>query len=278
MAVKIFVICDKKVDVPTSGIIHAIQTDRTDGINIADMEHYYDLRAQYWIWRNGCFADDDQIGFFHYRRYLDLNSDVVEPNSGVKPTPYRILKRPPDIADECAIKAKIQDYDVIAPVWEYTSVSVRDRFRHSPRHRGSDMDTLYQILKEKYPQFLDAADAYLNGKGEYYCNIYIMRWSAFKEYGQWLFDILKEVDSKSDAGTPSSGGFLGERLFGIYYTWLCAQGKVKCGELPRVHFSIYDDETHNFKKERIINMLLPPGSRRRGIIRRIKYSLEDACL
>ena len=39
----------------------------------------------------------------------------------------------------------------------------------------------------------------------------------FSQYCSWLFDILFEFDKREKNAPPKTNGFLGERLFGIYY-------------------------------------------------------------
>lgn len=87
------------------------------------------------------------------------------------------------------------------------------------------MDCLLEIIGHKYPEFSDAAKEYMNGTTCYLCNMFIMRKDLFKDYCKWLFDILKEFEQKVDMSYYSieglrTPGHLGERLFGIYYTYL----------------------------------------------------------
>lgn len=277
MALQLFVIYDKDVEISLPKYVELIRSDCSEGVNIANKINYSDLRAQYWVWKNKTFEDSDQIGFFHYRRYLDLRNKVCEFGTAKKSIPYRIKNAPPTVITEGDISEITDEYDIIAPICEYTGVSVRERYRQSPRHHGQDLDVIYQILKETYPKLICAADKYLNGRSEYYGNIYIMKWRAFCEYCEWLFSILEEFDRRIGNNSFQSDGFLGERLFGIYFTWFAAQVGTHCGELPRIHFSMYDDENHHFKRERIINIFLPPGSKFRGWVRKQKYRLDNIC-
>ena len=73
MGLKLFVISHKDVDIPVATYLYPIRSNRTDGIQIAEKESYSELRAQYWVWKNERFDSADYVGFFHYRRYLDLD-------------------------------------------------------------------------------------------------------------------------------------------------------------------------------------------------------------
>lgn len=273
MNVHLFIICHKEIDVPSAAHIRQIRSDRTDGIQIARKTNYCELRAQYWVWKNEAFSETDYVGFFHYRRYLDLEKNTItELPAAARPTPYRIARRPSGRLYQRDIYPLIADFDVIAPTWEYTGISVWERYGKSSRQRGKDLKTAYRVIAERHPVFLSAADAYLDGLGEYYGNIYIMKWGRFQEYCAWLFDILEEFDRRAPDAPPFADGLLGERLFGIYMTWLAERENLRCGELPRVHYSIYDDADHHIGRERLVNAVLPPGSKSRAVLRKLKYS------
>ena len=68
-----------------------------------------------------------------------------------------------------------------------------------------------------------------------------MRKEYFEPYMQWLFPLLEEfeqVKASSSYGKDQArmAGYLAERLFGVYYTWLKQKGGVRCCELPYVIF------------------------------------------
>ncbi|MBE6833205.1 MAG: DUF4422 domain-containing protein [[Clostridium] sporosphaeroides] len=262
MRFNLYIVHHKDVKIPVMPCMIPIRSDRADQENLSTKENYCELRAQYWVWKNVALRDDDYIGFFHYRRYLDFSKGKALSLPIVKrPLPYRISRFPvkKTYAEE-NIADCVEGFDVIAPVWEYTGISVWQRYSQSPKQRREDLQLVYNIIQEKYPQFIPAADAYLAGNGEYYGNIFLMRWSLFKNYCLWLFDILEEFDNRVALPLPRTNGYLGERLFGIYFTWLQEQTNLNLGELPRLHFLEYDDERHAFAVAKIINCFLPPGS------------------
>ncbi len=273
---RLFVVSHKDIPLPEATYLYSMRSDRSDGINIAKKSNYCELRAQYWIWKNKQYNNTDYVGFFHYRRYLNLSEhSIFSVPAKRRPIPYFIQEKPcKELYSDSRLKNTLMMYDVIAPVWEYTGVSVWDRYQMSNKQRIQDLTAIYQIIREKYPQYLDAADAYLSGHGEYFGNIYLMRWDYFQTYCQWLFSILTEFDQRTPDAPPSTDGFLGERLFGIYFTYLIAQPEVRCGECPRLHYYIYDDATHHIKSERIINIFLRPGSKLRSIVRNMYYKLR----
>lgn len=276
MGLKLFVVYHKAVDIPAASYLEPIPSTQRVGDHIADRTNYCELRAQYWVWRNRCYGDMDYVGFFHYRRYLDLPSRKIIPAPvGQRPVPYKICKRPDTMAfSDPTLETLVREFDVIAPVWEYTGVPVRQRYQVSDKQRLEDLDTISQIIWEKYPEYTNALDTYLSGQGEYYGNIYIMRWPYFQKYCTWLFDILSEFDRRVVDILQFTDGFLGERLFGIYFTWLSRQEKVHCGEIPRVHYYAYDDTSHYIFQERFVNLIMPPGSKLRGQARKTLYWIK----
>ena len=73
----------------------------------------------------------------------------------------------------------------------------------------------------------------------------------------------------STALTPQErrvDGYLAERLLGIYAAQLRREGGVRMLELPRVHFLSRED----YFRQRLLNAALPPGSRRRSVVKGLR--------
>lgn len=249
-----------------------IYSGRKDGDNIGDNSNYCELRAQYWAWKNG--PSCDYIGFFHPRRFL-ASYGLIKLPTCFRPTPYKIYKSPDEKAyTEERLVELLKGVDVVAPVKEYTGIKVYQNYSTSKRQRASDLDLIREIIYKEYPEFSTAVDEYLNGEGEYYGNIYIMKYAYFEQYCAWLFSVLSKFDTLVFKPMPQTDGLLGERLFGIFFTWLQMQSNVQCGELPRLFFSDYDDENHNFRLRAFINYIFPPSSEQRSMLNRIRYNLR----
>lgn len=262
--VRLYIAANMDMELPASDVLTPARTDCRSGDNIADRADYCELRVQYWVWKNVSPEAYTHVGFFHFRRYLDLS----ERGRGNRRRPYRIQKEPDRDDYRCdVVRDTVIPYDVIAPIWEYTGIPVWERYGSSAGHRREDLELVYQIIQEKYPKFSGAADTYLNGQGEYYGNIYIMRRRVFDEYCQWLFSILEEFERRSQSeALPRTPGYLAERLFGIWFTEFKAGEGRSWTECPRVHFWKYDDERHHFFRRRALNALLPPGTKRRAVV------------
>ncbi len=257
-----------------------------EGIHISGKnKSYCEMTAQYWAWKN---LRADYYGFFHYRRYMSFAS--VYP-AGRKGNPKAGCCRPYQEADsldgcrskyaleECRMRSVIERYDVITVLGERMDVTVYEQFCQF--HKKEDLDRAVAILKRHHPRQRKACDDYMNSKSIYFCNMYIMRREYFESYMQWLFPVLEEFEAGRDfAGCSGSemriAGYLAERLFGVYYTWLKHEGQAKCAELQYVIFHRNIRQFRIGKKGltikidmRKVNRILPAGSCRRRLVRRM---------
>lgn len=265
--ITIYVVSQTPVFCPQSTCLQWINPNSTFGNNIAHRTSYCELRAQYAVWKNSSHSDEDYVGFFHYRRYLSCRFDVATSNK--KQRPYTIIKKPNFIYyTPQHVQQVLNNIDVVGPVPEYTGIPVYERYRYSNNHDIKTLDCIGAIIKRDYPYIYPFYQTYLMGTKEYYGNMYIMKWRHFTSYCIFLFDVLEKYDSMIGNAPQYSDGYGAERIFGAYFTWLQSKSNICCGCLPREHFYIFDDERHSFKRERIANFFLPPGSVSRSIVRR----------
>ena len=276
MNIKLFVCCHRPDHVPRHPLLVPIQVGAAladsrfpgfvqddTGENIsAKNRSYCELTAQYWAWKNDAA---DYCGFFHYRRYL--YPDIREKR------PYRIEREPAlpllDKLGYGSFEELIRQYDLIVPKGENMYVPVREHYADAPFHHGRDLETAEQIIRERFPAYVPAMEEYLRGTVCYFGNIYIMKRAVFQDYCAWLFPILEEFDRRTDVSGYSAqelrvDGYLAERLLGVYLTHVRQQLHVL--ELPRVHFG-------GNMKNRAISRLLPPGTKRRAVVKSLKRKL-----
>lgn len=274
--IKLFVCCHQPFEVPEHPLIAGIQVgvakagchlpqfyyDDT-GENISSQNPAYcELTGQYWVWKN---IKTDYVGFFHYRRYL-----YPDPNARCA----YCVRKPPILPvlgklGYAGFPQMIERYDMILPKGENMHISVEEHYAKAPWHHRCDMELVQKIVQEWHPQMVGAMKEYLSGTVCYFGNIYIMRWNIFCEYCQWLFPILDEFDQRADVSKYSPqerrvDGYLAERLLGVYYVY--RRSYLRTLELPRVHFY----EGKEFFFHRLRNTVLPPGSWRRSIAKRLK--------
>ena len=239
-----------------------IDPDIADGDSIYYKSGYSELRAHYWVWKNS--LDSEYVGFFQFRRFLNLDGKKHG-------RPYYIIKKP-DAAYFAGL-GDVAQYDVIAPIAEYTGESVWERY--AGIHRKEDLEAVRSIIVSKYPEYSASAEKYLNGQSEYYCNMYIMKSAVFSDYCRWLFGILDEFDKTAGDIPPRTQGYLAERLFGIWFTDFKDKGEHNWKEVPRLHFWCYDDETHSMKTDKLKCLILPPGTKLRAFVRKKMKTKEN---
>ena len=169
----------------------------------------------------------------------------------------------------------ISQYDLIVPQAEEMYETVRENYRRAPCHDIADLQLIEQIVKEQCPQYSQAMEQYFQGTKLYLKNMYIMRNGLFQQYCSWLFPLLEEFDCRNDwdkyRGNPVAlrvDGYLAERLFGVWYTYQKQTNAVKSCELPRIHFAHLDGGKGKLQSMKLVNAILPPGTRRRSLASR----------
>lgn len=253
--------------IPQNENLIPIYTDNCEGVNIADLLNYSELRAHYWVWKNA--QPCEYVGFFHFRRYLDIyNFDIK--NCSEKKLPYVYKKMPSENIDKQKIENILKNYDCLVPIKEYTGISVYSKYSAKKYQKLSDLKFVYEYIAKKYPEYKTSADEYLNGESEYYCNMFIFKWKIFEKYCEWIFDILNHFTENNNEILPRTQGYLAERLTGIFITKLIKDG-YNVGALRRLDFTYYNDKNHSSKIKKVAYFLLPPSSKRRAFFAKLKY-------
>lgn len=263
MNIKILTSYHKKCELITTDIIKPIQVGTAingciypqhlhddTGDNISEKNRMYcELTAQYWAWKN---LDADYYGFMHYRRYFSFDNGALKRNHmGFVELPY-----PDSTAME---KLHLSDSELEALVGQYDVISAKPEVmgksdsctvykQYDSNHRIEDLDLALDIISEKYPEFKTAADKYLAGYRLYCGNMFIMKKELFFDYCEWLFDILAEHEKRGDFRDYSEyqrrvSGFLAERLWGVYLTWLKENKNICVLEVPVCFFESTEENT-----------------------------------
>ena len=100
-------------------------------------------------------------------------------------------------------------------------------------------------IRLKYPDIWPSAQKYLNQTKVYVCNMFVMRRELFRAYSAFLFDVLSTHEKMRDFSHYSPvarrvSGYLGERICGMYLTYLYDKGYDGI-DLQRVYFRNTDD-------------------------------------
>ena len=265
--IKILISCHKEADHPESEILLPIQVGAAnarvrfpdmlhddEGENISDKNPMYcELTAQYWAWKN---LDADYYGFCHYRRYFNFSDTVYEED------PWgNVLEDYVDANaaqkygfDDQTIADLVARYDVITTTRKDLRrmperfSSVDDQYAKAQKLHAKDLQTIREIIDEKFPAYSLAAKKHCEGHTTSFCNMYILRKEIFADYCAWMFAVLAEFEKRTDMSRYSqealrTPGHLSERLFGIYYIYLQEQGRtLKTKELQCVLFADTDPQ------------------------------------
>lgn len=263
--IKIFISCHKKCYIPKHDLLFPIQVGAArskvrfpnmlhddEGDNISEKnQSYCELTAQYWAWKN---ADADYYGFFHYRRYMSFAEKPFAANRFQDVELEYLTDQALEKLnlDKEQMIHKINQYDIIAtspvnlPELHRSLHNNLDQYVRTPYQYKEDIDVLLDIIKERYPDYYNTAYRYFyKEKYGYYCNMFIMSRKLFMQYSEWMFSILEEHEKRRDYSnyTPAGkriSGYLGERLFGIFYQYMKKQKGCRTCELQRTLFKNVD--------------------------------------
>ncbi len=255
-----------------------LRDDTGDNISNSNPQ-FCELTVQYWGYRNQSF---DIGGLLHQRRYFDVSDEhpfaFDQPHPPKRP--YRIADSPentpfsdPQYLTE-RISALFERYRFVAPLSENLYQSVQAYYNKHDRQGFDDLSLTLNIIKTLYPDYLDSAKAYFNGHNAYFCNMFMADYPLFCEYSHWLFSVLSEYTKQKPAHLqyPREQGKIAERLFGVYFTHLKQHTDIPWAELPRIHFASVGGATpENTSFQKLWYRLCPPGSLRRGIVRKFGH-------
>ena len=258
--IKILISCHKQSMVPDSKIMLPIEVGAdlrkkhiegilqdNQGENISSKNKMYcELTAQYWAWKN---LDADYYGFFHYRRYLSF-ADKKHPVDQWQ----NVIEESPD--SNCLKKYNLEDDYIQKLVMEYDLVlseeknvakmpdknpSVYEQYKNGRSLNIKDIDLVHDIIKKKYPNYLDTFEKVMKGEKTCLCNMYIMKKELFHEYMAWLFDILFEFEKRSDMSEYTVEGYrtpghLAERLLTVFCWYTEKKKNLKVKRLQTIVF------------------------------------------
>ena len=138
--------------------------------NISDLTPYFsELTGIYWLFKN--YKGQENIGACDYRRYFCDRA-------------LRVLsgERLDQLLDE---------YDLITSKNIRTEISYRDSYARA--HNVADLDAVGETIARLYPDYSRAFEEVMNGRDQYFGNLFCMPRPLFDEYCQWMFTILLET-------------------------------------------------------------------------------------
>lgn len=192
-------------------------TDVLDGMQPLDNRFWCELTAIYKIWKKG--PRSERVGFFHYRRLFNFNSDVDRDTyiNYDDLLDYKIIDN--------ALEGKNKELIIPAPL--DLGMTIYDQYTRA--HAASDICLMYSIVMEKHNQLTPYIKEHFIDHKMYANNMFIAKWEDFNEICTIWFDVLKEVEAKIDFKVRDryqgrAIGFLAERLFDLWVRYKRAKG------------------------------------------------------
>ena len=217
----ILVVTHKEYRMPENPLYHPIQVgtgaklheawlrDNT-GENICEKNPTFcELTALYWAWKN---LDADILGLCHYRRYLG--------SPGKRGARTDAFLTEADILKLLKQSAQDTGVDILLPGKRHYWIETRES-QYAHAHHREDLECVEGILKERYPEYMEAWNQMLKSRSGHICNMFVMRKDLLDAYCTWLFDILLEAERRLDISSYTGNsrrvfGFLGERLLDVW--------------------------------------------------------------
>ena len=177
-------------------------TDDT-GENINDMNKYFcELTAHYNLWKNN-FYGNEIVGFYHYRRYLNLIKLQDHPHGRLKFHPTNnvldLLKNDNQISN---IKRILNQFDIIIPEKYLLRQSIAHHF--NIEHEKYIWQCFLDSISELLPQYNSCIDFFELEYGISLNNMFITKSDIASKYFKYLFAILSSMISK--IGLEIDGG------------------------------------------------------------------------
>lgn len=240
---KILVCCHKPCELPKDPLLLPIQVGKAisqydlgitgddTGDNISSKnKNFCELTAMYWAWKNikKEYPDLEYIGLFHYRRFFDFSNKI---------TNLEVISKKENDAVNYLISAKY-----ISKILSSKNIIVSKKrvFPYSLKidyclcHISDDFTILRNIIYNNYPEYKRSFYYVFEVNNKLSpCNMFIMKYSDFCNYCNWLFSILFQAEKEINISNYSEResrifGYMAERLFNLYIY----HNKFKIGYLP----------------------------------------------
>ena len=239
MNVKLFIACHKACDVPQDEMylpLHVGAFEKEDigferddrGENISSKNPLYcELTGLYWCVHN---LEYDYLGLVHYRRYFTLKSKSYQKEHGALSS----------VLTKEEIEPLLETYKVIVPKKRnYYIETVYSHYAHT--FDGKQLDEARNIIEEMCSDYLESFDSFMAQKKAYIFNMFVMPRNLVKEYCDWLFPILFELEKRIDTESMSAFekryvGRVGERLFNVWLLQQIKRGNLKQEEIKEIPY------------------------------------------
>lgn len=249
--------CDfiKPIQVGKTLNIHDLGFLKDDtGENISEKNPTFcELTALYWIWKNSTQIESEFIGLSHYRRYFCLPQTIEKKklfftvnkadNRDIYPRTLT-LDELNKIASEKIKNDFLSNLNhqklIIARPSRVGSKKLYDfniKDSYIYYHISEDWFLLENAIEKICPDYAHFAKIYFDTAKEMHCfNMFIGKKEFLKNYCEWLFPILTELEKTVKLSEyPYQRrlfGFMAERLFNLYIK----KNTIPTAEYPVVFF------------------------------------------
>ena len=182
-----------QVNAEKNSVFAAVADNTGDNISVKN-DHYGELTALYWIWKNETEAS--HVGLCHYRRYF-LNE-----------------KRQLLTSQDC--DKIFENYDIILPYQTICpGMNYYEMFAAS--HNINDLKAIEDVIARTKPEYLSDYQPAIHSVTYYTGNLLITSRELLCEYANWLFDIFTEAEKIIDTSGYDQYhrrvyGFLSEQM------------------------------------------------------------------
>lgn len=227
--------------------------DTEENISARNPE-WNEMTVIYWAFRNyDRIGNPEYIGFEQYRRHFIFDRWRKVPGrgiafqfEGINPGYEKALRQ-----DSDNVGKYLSEYDLLYPVYPMRC-SVYEQYRREAAngHHIEDLDLTVRIISELFPAYKSYAEKYLNGRMNYFCNMFVMRKDLFFEYCSFIFPVLFEFEKRRDNSDRSFAErrfFVSERLTGIFICRMISEHQ-RCCPLPMALVSERTESIPVFEK------------------------------
>lgn len=201
--IKIIVAAHKKYQMPEDKIYIPMQVgaegkekikdyiqDNTESNISSKNPNFCELTGLYWAWKN---LKADYVGLVHYRRYFTMQKKIPK----TEQEKFKI------VLNQKETEEKLQNVDVILPKKrKYYIENLYSHYAHTMY--VEPLDETRKIIEEKYSEYLEEFDKLHKRTSAHMFNMFIMKKEILDEYCNWLFDILFELERRTDTSKYDS--------------------------------------------------------------------------
>ena len=165
------ILCDNPKQLNSSYPLEIIFSNKGNEL-YSRKKGYSEGSKMFYIWKQykNKKITSKYVGFNHYRRIFSFVNNI--------PNLEKIFK----------------NYDVILNNHVILNMTIKEQYYEN--HNGDDIESVLNIIKEKFPDYYKSALKVLNSTKIYFCNIFIMKSDDFIKYGNFVFPTLLEFDKK----------------------------------------------------------------------------------